>query len=149
MRVYLDTSLLVAALIREAGTDTAKRFLQAAEGRDWLLSAWTEVELASALSIKCRSGVITGEESAEALQRYGVLRDARCTLVALEAQDFSTAQGFCAHPTPAIRAGDALHLAVCQRQRSALASFDRDLCDAAEHYRIALERLEIPGQRAS
>ena len=149
MRVYLDTSLLVAALIREPGTDTAKRFLQTAEGQDWLLSAWTEVELSSALSIKCRSGVITAVESAQALQRYGVLRDARCTLVALEAQDFSTAHGFCSNPTPAIRAGDALHLAVCQRQRSTLASFDQELCDAAEHYRIAMERLKIPGQRPS
>ncbi|MCP9888960.1 type II toxin-antitoxin system VapC family toxin [Cyanobium sp. ATX 6A2] len=149
MRVYLDTSLLVAALIREPGTDTAKRFLQAAEGQDWLLSAWTEVELASALSIKCRSGVVSATESAEALQRYSVLRDARCTLVTLEAQDFQTARDFCANPTPAIRAGDALHLAVCQRQRSALASFDRELCNAAEHYRIALERLEIPGQKPS
>lgn len=77
-------------------------------------------------------------------QRYRVLRDARCTLVTLEAQDFSTARGFCANPTPAIRAGNALHLAVCQRQRGALASFDRQLCDAAEHHRIAVERLEIP-----
>lgn len=57
MRVDLDTSLLVAALIHEPGTDTAKLFLQAAEGHDWLLSAWTEVELASALSIKCRSAI--------------------------------------------------------------------------------------------
>jgi predicted nucleic acid-binding protein len=64
-------------------------------------------------------------------ERYGVLRDARWTLVTLEAQDFSTARGFCANPTPAIRAGNALHLAVCQRQRGALASFDRHLCDAA------------------
>ena len=144
MRVYLDTSLLVAALIREPGTESAKRFLQAADGQDWLLSAWTDVELASALSIKRRSGVITAEESAQALQRYGTLRDARCTLVTLEAEDFRSARDFCANPALAIRAAAALHLALCQRQRSTMASFDRELCDAAEHYRIVVERLEIP-----
>jgi uncharacterized protein len=39
-RLYLDTSLLVAALVHEAGTAAAVGFLQAHTEQPWLISPW-------------------------------------------------------------------------------------------------------------
>jgi len=67
-RLYLDTSLLVAALVHEAGTATALDFLQAHAQQPWLISPWVATELASALALQLRRGAITPPESQEAWQ---------------------------------------------------------------------------------
>ena len=102
-RLYLDTSLLVAALVHEAGTVTA-------------------TELASALALQVRRGAITP----------------------LAAEDFEAAAAqLCLTQAPPLRAGDALHLALCQRLNLQLASFDSGLCKAAAHYQVAHKQLLI------
>jgi predicted nucleic acid-binding protein len=68
-RLYLDTSLLVAALVHETGTDTAVRFLQDHAQQLWMISPWMTTELASALALQVRRGAIAPEESQEAWQR--------------------------------------------------------------------------------
>ena len=73
-RLYLDTSLLVASLVHEAGTAAAVGFLQAHAQQPLLISAWVSTELASALALLERRGAITPQESQEAWQRFGVLR---------------------------------------------------------------------------
>ncbi|WP_295577290.1 type II toxin-antitoxin system VapC family toxin [uncultured Lamprocystis sp.] len=65
MRRYLDTSLLVAALIREAGTPAAKTYLSACGDEPLLISRWVITEFSYALAIKVRTGIIrTGEQGA-------------------------------------------------------------------------------------
>ena len=115
-RLYLDTSLLVAALVHEAGTATALRFLQAHAKQPLLISPWVATELASALALQVRRSAITPQESQEAWERFGVLREQRL---------------------------NTLHLALCQRLNLQLASFDRGLCKAAAHYQVAHEQLLI------
>lgn len=141
-RPYLDTSLLVAALVHEAGTAAAVRFLQAHAQQPLLISAWVSTELASALALLVRREAITPQESQEAWQRYGVLRAQRLQDVPLEADDFEAAARLCLAEAP-LRAGDALHLALCQRLNLQLASFDRGLCKAAAHHQVAHQHLVI------
>lgn len=141
-RLYLDTSLLVASLVHEAGTAAAVGFLQAHRQQPWLISAWVSTELASALALLVHRGAITPQESQEAWQRYGVLRAHRLQEVPLTAEDFEAAARLCLAQTP-LRAGDALHLALCQRLNLQLASFDRGLCKAAAHHQVAHQHLLI------
>ncbi len=143
-RCYLDTSLLVAALVHEAGTASALGFLQAHAEQSWLISPWVATELASALALQVRRSAITPEESQEAWQRFGVLRDRRLHTLPLTAEDFEVAARFCLAQAPPLRAGDALHLALCQRLNLQLASFDRGLCKAAAHHQVAHHPLLIP-----
>ena len=103
-RLYLDTFLLVAALVHE-----------------------------SALALQVRRGAITPQESQEAWERFGVLREQRLNTLPLAAEDFEAAARLCLAQAPSLRAGDALHLA----------SFDRGLCKAAAHYQVAHEQLLI------
>ncbi|MCP9906473.1 PIN domain-containing protein [Cyanobium sp. BA5m-21] len=98
-RLYLDTSLLVAALVHEAAQE-----------------AW---------------------------DRFGVLREQRLNTLPLAAEDFEAAARLCLTQAPPLRAGDALHLALCQRLNLQLASFDRGLCKAAAHYQVDHEQLLI------
>ena len=141
-RLYLDTSLLVAALLHEAGTAAAVGFLQAHSQQPLLISAWVSTELASALAVLVRRGAITPQESQEAWQRYGMLRAHRLQDVPLTAEDFEAASRLCLAQAP-LRAGDALHLALCQRLNLQLASFDRGLCNAAAHHQVAHQQLVI------
>jgi uncharacterized protein len=144
-RLYLDTSLLVAALVHEPGTATALGFLQDHSKQPWLISPWVATELASALALQVRRSAITPQESQEAWQRFGVLRDRRLHTLPLAAEDFEAAARLCMAqaPAPPLRAGDALHLALCQRLNLQLASFDRGLCKAAAHYQVAHQQLLV------
>ncbi len=141
-RCYLDTSLLVASLLHEAGTAAAVGFLQAHRQQPSLISAWVSTELASALALLVRRTAITPQESQDAWHRYGVLRAHRLQDVPLTAEDFEAAARLCLAQAP-LRAGDALHLAICQRLNLQLVSFDRGLCKAAVHHQVAHKQLSI------
>jgi predicted nucleic acid-binding protein len=142
-RLYLDTSLLVAALVHETGTDTAVRFLQDHAQQLWMISPWVSTELASALALQVRRGAITLQESQKAWQRFGVLRAHRLQALPLVVEDFEAAARLCLAQVPPLRAGDALHLALCQRLNLQLASFDLGLCKAAAHHQVAHQLLVI------
>ena len=143
-RLYLDTSLVVAALVHEAGTATALTFLQEHARQPWLISAWVTTELASALALQVRRSAITPQESQEAWQRFLVLREQRLHSLPLVAEDFEVAARLCLSQVPPLRAGDALHLAVCHRLNLHLASFDLGLCKAAAQVQVAHHELLIP-----
>ena len=142
--LYLDTSLVVAAFVHEAGTATALTFLQEHARYPWLISSWVATDLASALSLQVRRSAITPQESEEAWQRFLVLREQRLHSLSLTAKDFEVAVRLCLTQVPPLRAGDALHLAVCQRLNLQLASFDLGLCKAAAQYQVAHHELLIP-----
>lgn len=139
--LYFDTALLVAALVHEPGTALAHGFLEQAVDRPWLISTWVETELASALAMQVRRRSIEAAECQVAWQRYQELREARLQVLDLESDDFHTAARLCLADAPPLRAGDALHLAVCLKQRLCLVSFDKALCAAATHHRVAVELL--------
>lgn len=143
-RLYLDTSLVVAALVHEVGTATALTFLQEHASYPWLISSWVATELASALALQVRRSAIKPQESQEAWQRFLVLREQRLQSLPLVAEDFEVAAQLCLAQGPPLRAGDALHLAVCQRLNLQLASFDLGLCKAAAQNQVAHHELLIP-----
>ena len=55
----------------------------------------------------------------------------------------SAAARLCLAEAPALRAGDALHIALCQRQKSCPVSFDQSMCAAAAHHRVAVDLLRV------
>ena len=57
---YVDTSVLIAYLTRETGSDVAEAFMRS-QGEPLAISSWTEVELLSAFGLKVRTG--SGEET--------------------------------------------------------------------------------------
>lgn len=70
MTFFLDTSALVKLYVREAGTDAMLRLEAGAGSGEFVLSALAAVELASALTIKHRAGLLAASAHAVLFERF-------------------------------------------------------------------------------
>ncbi|MHB1304001.1 MAG: type II toxin-antitoxin system VapC family toxin [Acidiphilium sp.] len=131
MTLYLDTSLLVAALTNEADTERMQAWLAAQPLDELAISDWVTTEFSSALSIKLRTGHLQPAHRAEALAMFTRLSADSFTILPVAAQQFRTAARFADQYALALRAGDALHLAVCADHGTTLCTLDRRLSEAA------------------
>lgn len=134
--IYCDTSLIVAALTSESFSDVARDLL--AGIRTLVASHWTSTEVASALAMKHRRGALNDDEFAFALRLWMTTAAKRFTVVPVRDDHFDHATALVTSAPRGLRTGDALHLAIVLDLGSALASFDRDMRDAASARRIVI-----------
>jgi uncharacterized protein len=127
LRLYVDTSLLVAALTNEAETGRAQAWLGAQVAGDLAISEWVTTEFSSALSVKLRSGLIEAPYRAEVLATFARLSADSLAVLPISASQFRTAARFADQFALGLRAGDALHLAVCADHGVTLCTLDRRL----------------------
>jgi uncharacterized protein len=130
LTLYLDTSVLVAALTQEPRTGAVLEWLDAQEPDQLTISEWVVTEFSSAVSIKLRTGQITATERAEALSAFANLRAEGLTVLPISGLHFRIAARFADQQALGLRAGDALHLAVCADHGAALRTLDRRLSEA-------------------
>jgi len=128
--LYLDTSLLVAALTNETETERMQRWLGQQAEDDLAISDWVVTEFSSALSIKLRAGHIEPAHRADALAMFARLTTDNFLVVPVARLQFRTAARFADQHRLRLRAGDALHLAVCADHGATLCTLDRRLGDA-------------------
>src|SRR5215469_17200002 len=128
--LYLDTSLLVAALTNEAETERMQRWLGHQREGDLAVSDWVATEFSSALSIKLRIGQIMTGDRAEALATFTRLATDSFIVMPVSRLQFRTAARFADQHVLGLRAGDALHLAICADHGATLCTLDRRLSDA-------------------
>ena len=128
--LYLDTSLLVAALTNETETERMQSWLGQQAGDDLAISDWVVTEFSSALSIKLRAGHIEAAHRADALAMFARLTADNFLVVPVSRLQFRTAARFADQHQMNLRARDALHLAVCADHGATLCTLDRRLSDA-------------------
>jgi predicted nucleic acid-binding protein len=128
--LYLGTSLLVAALTNETETQRMQNWLGRQEVDELAISDWAATEFSSALSIKLRTGQIGAAHRADALALFTRLGTDNLTLVAVSRLQLRTAARFADQYELGLRAGDALHLAICADHGATLCTLDRRLSDA-------------------
>ena len=129
--LYLDTSLLIAALTNEAETLQMQRWLVEQDPDELVTSDWVATEFSAALSIKLRTGGIEAHHRAGALTMFTRLCNDNLTVLPVSRLQFQTAARFADQYALGLRAGDALHLAVCAERGATICTLDRRLGDAA------------------
>jgi predicted nucleic acid-binding protein len=128
--LYLDTSLLVAALTREIKTAIVLAWLDDQEPAELAISEWVATEFSAALSIKLRTGQIEANGRASALAVFAGLCAESLAVLPISDIHFRTAARFADQHAIGLRAGDALHLAICADHGAALYTLDRRLSEA-------------------
>ena len=111
--IYVDTSALVALLVREARSAAVAAWY-ADSTATLVTAAWSVPEFASALSMKERTGYLSAAQAGKAWQRFNQLTAVDIELLPVEAGAFTQAAVLCRVSSLNIRAGDALHLACAQ-----------------------------------
>ena len=128
---YVDTSVLVSALTREADTNRSQAWLAKQEPSELAISDWTVTEFASAMSIKLRAGSLGVDHCAAALATFTRLSAESLQILPVARENFHAAARYAAQSQLNVRAGDALHLAICASHGARLCTLDRRMADAA------------------
>jgi uncharacterized protein len=140
MSIYLDTSVLVPTLVQEPVTDAVRAYL--AISPDRIVSDLAAAEVASALARLIRTGLLTEPEAAARLDDFDAWRVGTSIPAELHAADARLACAYVRRFDLALRAPDALHLAMCRRLDLTLVTLDGRLARAADQLGI---KVAVPG----
>jgi predicted nucleic acid-binding protein len=127
---YLDTSVLVAALTLEAATDRVQKWFDRQTVGTLSISDWVITEVASALSLKIRTGQISSEHRARVLTQFTRLAANSLLVLPVQSVHFHTAARFTDQADLGLRAADALHLAVAADHGLTVLTLDQKLAQA-------------------
>jgi uncharacterized protein len=139
--LYADTSVLVASIAQEKGNEGVYAWFMHINLENICISDWVIAEFSSALSIKIRTRQILQSERDEALILFNRLVEERFKIFPVTSQHFHTAAKFAQHHELALRAGDALHLAIAAENNAVLHTLDKRLAEAGPHLGIRTELL--------
>jgi predicted nucleic acid-binding protein len=141
LTTYADTSVLITALTDEARAKEVFVWLESPAARlgGIMISDWTITEVSSALSLKVRVGAIDEARRVAAIALFERMIDESLVVAPIAHSTFRAAARLAGQPGLALRAGDALHLAVAVEQGVAVCTLDRAMATAAASLGVKLD----------
>lgn len=134
--IYVDTSALVALIVKEPGSAAVSAWYAAARS-ELVSAAWCVTEFGSALGLKQRSAQLDADQTQQAWERFQRLVANDLRLLPVEPTDFHRAAVLTLDAASGIRAGDALHLACAERAGvKGLATLDAAMARNAQRVKI-------------
>lgn len=127
--IYIDTSIIIAILARESEALRASAALSSVDFP--ATSDWVVTEVASALSLKARIGQLAAQDVERALGTFLNSMKPDMTGLEIERADFQRAADLIVRTPLPLRSGDALHLAVADRNGAGLLTLDKRFAAAA------------------
>jgi len=111
--IYIDTSALVPAFIREPKSEAVLAWIETA-GEGLVVSEWSITEFSSAAAIKTRTGEIAAATAKQARARFLAFAQNHCSIAVPQRKEFRRAAELAGDMNLKLRAGDALHLAIAE-----------------------------------
>jgi uncharacterized protein len=142
LKIYLDTSVLVAFFAKEATAGKIMALLDDGTSVRPAISDWNKTEFAAAISFKLNSGTLQSDE------RYNILTDFhRATqdlyeVISVTTEDFTRAATFANQAELRLRGGDALHLSIAAGRSLSILTLDKRMIVAANTLGIGVQSLE-------
>ena len=115
--IYVDTSALVPAFIREPKSEAVLAWLETS-GERLVVSEWTIAEFSSAAAIKVRTGGIAPTLAKQARTRFLDFAQNHCSIAVPQRAEFRRAAELASDVNLKLRAGDALHLAIAEATKA-------------------------------
>lgn len=127
---YLDTSAAVPAFVRERASERVQAWLGRQPAGGVAISPWVIAEFSSALALKVRTAELSQDIFASAFAEWRRFT-AAVRLIEIVGRHFEQASQFCQRHELALRAGDALHLAIASAAGCTLVTLDEPMAKAA------------------
>ena len=143
--LYLDTSLAVTLVTAEAHTALAQDWLADQDPQHLVVSDWVLTEVASALSIKQRSGQLDEIARARAARNFAALVQATLTVLAVPRAAFTSAAAMVQRPELLLRSSDALHLAIADHHGAQVCTRDARQAEAGRRLGLRVLLLGVGG----
>jgi predicted nucleic acid-binding protein len=137
---YLDASVVLPVLVREASSAIVDAFMATVQRQLWV-SDFGAAEVASALSRLVRTGRLQAADGAACLSDFDVWWGAMTLRAEIHAADVRLADAYVRRFDLGLRAPDALHLAITRRLDATLVTLDQRLVIAANQLGVAVAEL--------
>jgi uncharacterized protein len=128
--VYLDASVLVALIMVDALTMRADAFLRSVKPV-LIVSDLTTAEFASAVARRVRTGDLTADEARRGFSALDSWVERTTLREEMSSADVRVAASFLRRLDLGLRTADALNIAIAQRIRAGLATFDQKMAASA------------------
>ncbi|MBI5816270.1 MAG: type II toxin-antitoxin system VapC family toxin [Nitrospinae bacterium] len=115
--LYFDTSFVAPLLMQEETSVKVERFFARLKAGELAVSQWTLVEFSSLLAREVRMGGLESGAAARIDNEFISLIGASFVILPVDGRDFRLARSFVQKYASGLRAGDALHLAVCSNNK--------------------------------
>ena len=130
MKLYLETSVVVALLTKDPQTPRAFRYLNDTTP-DLIVSDYAAAEFASAVARRVRVGELSVDAARTAFATFDDFLPGAVQRVETSSADIKNAERFLRRLDLILRAPDAIHIAIAQRIDGPLATFDEKMATAA------------------